>query len=98
MNVLDRTPFAWALAHEWLGREEELVRRGGFALIAALAVEPVAAEGLGLGKRRRLYGFSAGIRRPGSLDGSGRRNRDRDGRRDVSEQYPIPRSVGTARG
>ncbi|MBN1320603.1 MAG: DNA alkylation repair protein [Thermoleophilia bacterium] len=36
-NLLDRTPFAWDKAVEWSGREEEFVKRAGFALMAALA-------------------------------------------------------------
>jgi 3-methyladenine DNA glycosylase AlkD len=37
-NLFDRTPFAHAKAAEWAGREEEFVKRAGFALMAALAV------------------------------------------------------------
>jgi 3-methyladenine DNA glycosylase AlkD len=37
-NLVDRTPFAWAKVREWAGREEEFVKRAGFALLAALAV------------------------------------------------------------
>lgn len=36
-NLLDRTPFAWDKAVEWSGRQEEFVKRAGFALMAALA-------------------------------------------------------------
>ena len=37
-SLLDLTPFAWDTAREWAGRSEEFVRRGGFALMAGLAV------------------------------------------------------------
>ncbi|HWA82414.1 MAG TPA: DNA alkylation repair protein, partial [Fimbriimonadaceae bacterium] len=37
MNLFDRTPFAHTKACEWAEREEEFVRRAGFALMAALA-------------------------------------------------------------
>lgn len=37
-NLFDRTPFAYQKALEWTGREEEYVKRAGFALMAWLAV------------------------------------------------------------
>jgi len=37
MNLFDRTPFTWKKAVEWPEREEEYVKRAGFALIARLA-------------------------------------------------------------
>lgn len=37
-NLVDRTPFALDKAMEWTARDEEFVRRAGFALIAWLAV------------------------------------------------------------
>jgi 3-methyladenine DNA glycosylase AlkD len=37
-NLFDRTPFAYRKAVEWSGREEEFVRRAGYALMAELAV------------------------------------------------------------
>ena len=37
-NLFDKTPFAVAKAHEWSGRQEEYVKRAGFALMAELAV------------------------------------------------------------
>lgn len=37
-NLLDRTPFAADLAVAWTAREEEFVRRAGFALMAWMAV------------------------------------------------------------
>ncbi|MFH1199825.1 MAG: DNA alkylation repair protein [Candidatus Micrarchaeota archaeon] len=37
-NLFDRTPFAYNKAVEWSAREEEFVKRAGFALMAALAV------------------------------------------------------------
>lgn len=38
MNLFDRTPFVYAKACEWADREEEFVRRAGFAMMAALAI------------------------------------------------------------
>jgi len=37
-NLFDRTPFAFAKALEWSGREEEFNKRAGFALMAYTAV------------------------------------------------------------
>jgi 3-methyladenine DNA glycosylase AlkD len=37
-NLFDRTPFALEKAAEWAGREEEFVKRAGFALMAVAAV------------------------------------------------------------
>lgn len=37
-NLFDRTPLAYQKAAEWSAREEEFVKRAGFALIACLAV------------------------------------------------------------
>jgi 3-methyladenine DNA glycosylase AlkD len=37
-SLFDRTPFAWDKAVEWAGRDEEFVKRAGFALMAYLAV------------------------------------------------------------
>lgn len=37
-NLFDRTPFAYAKAIEWAGRQEEFVKRAGFVLMAAFAV------------------------------------------------------------
>jgi len=37
-NLFDRTPFAYDKAAEWAGREEEFVKRAGFAMMAELAV------------------------------------------------------------
>jgi len=37
MNLFDRTPWAFAKAVEYAGREEEFVKRAGFALMACLA-------------------------------------------------------------
>ena len=36
-SLLGETPFAWDKALEWSGREEEFVKRAGFALMAVLA-------------------------------------------------------------
>jgi 3-methyladenine DNA glycosylase AlkD len=38
MSLFDRTPWAYEKAVEWAGREEEYVRRAGFAMMATLAV------------------------------------------------------------
>jgi len=38
MNLLDKTQCAFEKALEWSGREEEFVKRAGFALMACLAV------------------------------------------------------------
>lgn len=38
LNLFDRTPWAYAKALEWSAREEEFVKRAGFALMAVLAV------------------------------------------------------------
>ncbi len=38
LNVLSKTPFAYAKAHEWSAREAEFVKRAGFVLMATLAV------------------------------------------------------------
>jgi 3-methyladenine DNA glycosylase AlkD len=37
-NLFDKTPFAFDTALGWSGREEEFVKRAGFALMASLAV------------------------------------------------------------
>lgn len=37
-NLFDKTPFAFRKATEWSVREEEFVRRAGFAMMATLAV------------------------------------------------------------
>jgi 3-methyladenine DNA glycosylase AlkD len=37
MNLFAETPLAWGKAVEWTAREEEFVKRAGFALIAVLA-------------------------------------------------------------
>lgn len=38
MNLFDKLPIAWKKAIEWAEREEEFVRRAGFAMMACLAV------------------------------------------------------------
>ena len=43
-NLFDRTPFAHRKAAEWSGRDEEYVKRAGFALMAALAVHDKKAS------------------------------------------------------
>lgn len=35
-DLFDRTPFAWEKAAEWAGRDDEWVKRGGFAIMAGL--------------------------------------------------------------
>jgi 3-methyladenine DNA glycosylase AlkD len=42
-NLFDRTPFAHKKAVEWSKRGEEFVKRGGFVLMAALAVHDKTA-------------------------------------------------------
>jgi 3-methyladenine DNA glycosylase AlkD len=42
-SLFDQTPYAWQKAVEWADRREEFVRRGGFALMAGLAVHDRAA-------------------------------------------------------
>lgn len=37
MNLFDKTPFAYDKCREWSTREEEFVKRAGFALVACLA-------------------------------------------------------------
>lgn len=44
LNLLDRVPFAYAKAVEWIEREPEFTRRTGFALMAVLAVHDKKAE------------------------------------------------------
>lgn len=42
-SLFDLTNHGWAKAREWAAREEEWVKRGGFALMAGLAVHDKAA-------------------------------------------------------
>jgi 3-methyladenine DNA glycosylase AlkD len=42
-SLFDLTGHAWTKAVEWAGRDEEWVKRGGFALMAGLAVHDKAA-------------------------------------------------------
>lgn len=44
MNLFDKMPVAWKKAAEWAKKEEEFVRRAGFALMAALAFHNKKAE------------------------------------------------------
>ena len=37
-KLFDRTPFAWEKARQWSGSPREFVKRGGFALMACLAL------------------------------------------------------------
>jgi len=43
-NLFDQTPFAYAKAIEWSSREEEFVKRAGFALMAYLALHDKRAD------------------------------------------------------
>ena len=43
-NLFDRTPFARSKSIEWAGREQEFVKRAGFAIMAWRAVHDRAAE------------------------------------------------------
>ena len=43
-NLFDRTPFAYRKALEWSGRDEEFVKRAGFALMAWAAVHDKTAD------------------------------------------------------
>lgn len=36
-HLFDRTPHAWTKVHQWCGKDEEFVKRAGFALLASLA-------------------------------------------------------------
>jgi 3-methyladenine DNA glycosylase AlkD len=44
MGLFDLTPYAWDTAPRWAGRPEEFVKRGGFTLMAGLAVHDKKAE------------------------------------------------------
>jgi 3-methyladenine DNA glycosylase AlkD len=43
-SLFDLTPHAWTKARAWAARDEEWVKRGGFALMAGLAVHDRAAS------------------------------------------------------
>lgn len=43
-SLFDQTPHAWSKAVEWATRDAEWVRRGGFALMAGLAVHDEQAD------------------------------------------------------
>lgn len=43
LHLFNRAPAAWAKTREWSRRDEEFVKRAGFALMAALAVHDKAA-------------------------------------------------------
>ncbi len=43
-KLFDRAPHAWSKVAPWCGRREEFVRRGGFALLASLALHDKAAS------------------------------------------------------
>jgi 3-methyladenine DNA glycosylase AlkD len=42
-HLFDRTPHAWARARQWAASPREFVKRGGFALMASLALHDTAA-------------------------------------------------------
>ena len=42
-NLFDRTPFAWDRARQWVKSPREFVKRGGFVLMACLALHDKAA-------------------------------------------------------
>ncbi len=42
-KLFDRTPFAWEKARQWAASPRELVKRGGFVLMACLALHDKAA-------------------------------------------------------
>lgn len=44
MNLFDKTPFAYEKAAEWSQREEEFVKRAGYALMSCLAFHDKKAE------------------------------------------------------
>ncbi|MGD2157663.1 MAG: DNA alkylation repair protein [Anaerolineales bacterium] len=44
MNLFEKTPLAWKKVRDWSQREEEFVKRAGFALIACLAWHNKAAS------------------------------------------------------
>lgn len=44
MNLFDKTPFSWNKAFEWAKRDEEFVKRAGFAMMASLAVHNKKAD------------------------------------------------------
>ncbi len=60
-GLFDRLPVAYEKALEWSGREEEFVKRAGFALMAALAVHDKEAPD------SRFYRFLSAIEK-GSVD------------------------------
>ncbi len=62
MNLFDRTPYAFDKAVEWSQREEEFVKRAGYALMACLAVHDKEADDF------RFLSFFPYIKK-GSLDG-----------------------------
>lgn len=59
-KLWDRTPLAWGRARAWAGAPRELVRRGGFVLMACLALHDKAAPD------RPFLGFLRAIARGAS--------------------------------
>jgi 3-methyladenine DNA glycosylase AlkD len=44
MNLFEKTAMRWTKAHEWASRDEEFVKRAGYALMARLAVSDKKAD------------------------------------------------------
>jgi 3-methyladenine DNA glycosylase AlkD len=53
-KLFDRTPHAWKKIEQWCRREEEFVKRAGFALLASLALHDKAAPDAPFLKSLRL--------------------------------------------
>jgi 3-methyladenine DNA glycosylase AlkD len=64
LYLLDRTPYALAIAESWAAREEEYVRRAGFALMAVLAVHDKALPDAQMRKFLRIIRRGADDPRP----------------------------------
>ncbi|MBI5547433.1 MAG: DNA alkylation repair protein [Deltaproteobacteria bacterium] len=58
-SLFDLTPHAWPKAVEWAARDKEWIKRGGFALMAGLAVHDKTATDLSLMKLLPLVEGSA---------------------------------------
>lgn len=62
-SLFDKTPFAWRKAEEWSAREQEFVKRAGFALMAYLAVHDKEAPDQAFQRFLPLIEREAGDRR-----------------------------------
>jgi 3-methyladenine DNA glycosylase AlkD len=62
-DLFDKTPFAYRKAVEWCGRDEEFVKRAGFAMIARMAVHDKEAPDRVFGAFLPLIEREAGDRR-----------------------------------